>query len=366
MKKKIMFVTSNLVMGGAERIITFLANQLSEIKEYEVIIYSYEGKNSFYKLKKEIKFITEDKIYKNYYFRRVFQIFQVRKAIKKIKPDIVISFLPNQNMFSILGTMFTKIPVIVSERGDPFRDKGLLPKIKNFFLKYATTIVFQSTYARAFFKKTIQNKSIVIPNPITEHAKERDYKERKNEIVFVGRFDINQKRQDLMVEAFDIVLKHFPEYKLNFYGIGSDLNIIKTLVSKKRIQDKVIFHGQTKNIQDELIKYKIFVLTSDFEGMPNSLIEAMSCGLSVVTTDFSPGTAKDLIENYVNGIIVRNNNPSEIAKAIMFLIKNDDKSEEIAIEAKQINKLLEPKKIINQWVELIDNATKECNKDKIK
>lgn len=224
---KILFITSRLGYGGAEKMITFLANSLSQ-NGYEVIIYSYEGKSSNYILYDNVQFIPEEKIQTNYYTRRFIQALQVRKRIKITKPDLVISFLTNQNAYSVLGTWFTGIPVIISERGNPYINKGLIASIKYFFYKFADGIVFQTDGAKDYFNDTVKSKSIIIPNPVTvTSTKNVPYSKRDNKIVFVGRFEIKQKRQDIMIEAFRKVHKVYKEIKLIFYGDGPDMPVLR-------------------------------------------------------------------------------------------------------------------------------------------
>lgn len=356
-KIKVLVITSKLVYGGAEKMIAFLANSLSQ-NGYEVIVYSYEGTSSNYPLDKSIQFIPEDNIQKNYYTRRFMQAFQVRRKIKSTRPDIVISFLTNQNVFSVLGTAFTNIPVIISERGDPFTNRDLVSKIKYSFYKFADLIVFQTEGAQRFFNNTIKSKSCVIPNPVTcTNLKVlQPFNKRDNKIAFVGRFVIQQKRQDIMVEAFKKVHSIHKELKLVFYGDGEDMPIIRKMVAQYNLSDNVIFAGKVDNVQKHILSAKMFVLTSDFEGIPNALIEAMSAGLPVISTDCSPGGARLLIKNNKNGLIVPTGDANSIADSILFLLDNSELADQYGAEAKKITDTFSPKKIIEMWDESIKNV----------
>lgn len=354
-KKRILFITSELVYGGAEKMTAFLINSLSE-EGYSVVVYSYEGKESNYSLDSRVEFIAEENIFANYFTRRFIQVLQVRKKVKEINPDVVISFLTNQNVFSIIGTRFTKIPVIISERGDPNINVSILARLKYKFYNFAEGLVFQTEDAKRYFNKRIQNKSVVIPNPVTSQGSYQpvNFTQRKNEIAYVARFEIKQKRQDLMIKAFKKVADKYDDLKLTFYGDGPDMLIIKNMVEEYNLTDKVDFLGKVDEIPNTIRDSKMFVLTSDYEGIPNALIEAMSVGLPVIATDCSPGGAKLLINNKQNGILVSRGDSSEIAEAITYFLENPEIAEKYGNEAVKIKDTFSPQKIINSWVDYIN------------
>jgi len=359
-KFRILFITDKLVYGGAEKIITFLANSLSQ-NGYEIVIYTYEGKYkdklSNYVLENKIQFIPEEKIQTNKYSRRLIQAFQVTARIKSINPDLVISFKTNQNVFSVVGTRFTNIPVVISERGDPYVNKGLTEKIKYFFYRFADGIVFQTDGARDFFNDSIKRKSTIIPNPVTfQQARILPYSKRDNKIAFVGRFEIKQKRQDIMVKAFKKVQTVHKEMKLVFYGDGPDMPIVKNMVERNGLNENIIFAGKVDNVQELISKAKMFVLTSDYEGIPNALIEAMSAGLPVISTDCSPGGARLLIQNKKNGILVPKGDVDSVAEAILFIHDNPEIADCYGKEAQEIVEIYSPNKIIEKWDDFIQEV----------
>jgi len=353
LKKSILFVIHQIRYGGADKILSYIANQLSK-SNYDVHIYTYEGTTSYYELDNYIEYIPEKNIATKRILRRFVQIYQVKKIINRVKPDVVISFLQNPNTISILATLFTKVPVIICERGDPYRYGTQKSKIFKFIYHFAQGLVFQTEGAKDYFSKKIIRNSVVIPNPVTQKNKYDSEIKRNNEIVFVARFELIQKRQDIMLKAFAKVAKEYPEIKLVFYGDGQDLETIQNMVVDLGVEDKVQFAGVVNNISDTIRLSKMFVLTSDYEGIPNALIEAMSVGLPVISTDCSPGGARMLIENKVNGVIVPKGDVDEVAKAIKIYIDNPDVAEQYAKKATEIADKYSPEKIINMWSNYID------------
>lgn len=354
-KIKILFIIDELGYGGAPKMLTDLANNFS-LNDFEVLVYGYASNTHHYRFEDSVEFIPGSKFHENYYLRHFQKIPQVRKTIKKIKPDVVVSFMPNPNVLSIIGTRFTKIPVIISERGDPAVYKGIISKIKYFFYNFSNTIVFQTEGARDFFNKRIKKKSAIIPNAVTvQRTKIVPYDKRRKEIAFVGRFQIDQKRQDLMILAFKEIFKRHPQYKLVFYGDGDDKIQIEQMVKNEGLIDSVEFAGRVDNVTDVIKEAGIFVLTSDYEGIPNSLIEAMCLGLPVVATDCTPGGARLLIENHNNGILCSRGNVDEIVNAVNFLIENPAEADKMGVNAQNIIDRFSPSKIYDLWERAIRN-----------
>ena len=289
-----MFVIHALGYSGAGKMIVYLANHFSKLG-YEVVLYVEEQIGQHYDMEPGVQVYQETEFFKNYYTRHFQQIFQLRRRVKEINPDLVISFQTNQNALSVLATRKRHIPVIVSERGDPYQYHDIVAKLKTWVINKAEGGVFQTKKAMQYYGKELQSRSVVIYNPNTVVGIERPI-ERNNEIAFVGRFDIHQKRQDLAVEAFKIVAEKVPDVKLVFYGAGKEQIIIKKKVEELGLSNRVLFKGLVKDVPNAIKDSRMFLMTSDFEGMPNALIEAMACGLPCVSTDCSPGGASELIE----------------------------------------------------------------------
>ncbi len=329
--------------------IVYLANQMSKMG-YEVVIYVEEQMGQHYEIKPSVTIYQETEFFRNYYTRHFQQIFQLRKRVKEIKPDIVISFQTNQNALAVLATRGRKIPVIVSERGDPYQYHNIVAKMKTAVINKAEGGVFQTARAMEYYGKKFQKRSRVIYNPSTIAFSERPmWGKRENEIAFVARFDIHQKRQDVMIRAFAKIAKEVPDIRLAFYGEGEERAVIEKMAMELGINDRVCFKGLVKNIPDAIRNSKLFILTSDFEGMPNALIEAMAVGLPCISTDCSPGGAAELINSGKNGVIVPCGDEDAIANAAIRLLQNPEEADAYGEKAQSIIQVLAPDNIFGQW-----------------
>lgn len=361
MKNKIMFYTMSLQKGGAERVITTLSNYL--IKKYDVTIVTNLNTPSHYQLDKKIKHIKLDKLKgTNKMARYCNKILKVRtKKLKKIieqeQPSIIIAFLPEPSFRVLSIKDKLNIPVIISDRNDPkveYKNILINKKMKKLYRK-ADGFVFQTDEAMNYFNGIIKCESIIIPNPINDKFIKKPYsKKRKKEIVTVGRLE-KQKNQKLLINSFEEISDKYPEYKLYIYGEGKLKNKLIKHINKINMNDKVYLMGKSDKIEDEIYKSNIFVLSSDYEGMPNALMEAMALGLPCISTNCSGGGAKFLIENDINGILIDNKSPKSIANAMERIINDENFANKIAENANKISEKYNCEYICKQWENFIEN-----------
>ena len=351
---KIYFCIGNMLTGGAERVIANLSNYL--IKKNDVTIIATTAGMS-YKLDKNVKHIILDDKYKtNFVSRTISRIKKLRNILKENRPDVVVSFLPEPSYRLMIAKQFLNIKTIISVRNDPNVEYN------NFFKKIvvemlyskANGFVFQTEDAKKWFSKKIQHKSIVIPNPINEKYICKPYNGKRNKtIVNVGRLT-EQKNQKLLIDSFSELSNKYKDYILKIYGEGNLKEELQEQIDKLKLSEKVFLMGKSDNIKDEIYKEGVFVLTSNYEGMPNALMEAMALGLPCIATDCPIGGPKYLIKNKKNGILVSVNNKKEIVKAITFIIDNPDYSKKIGNEANKICEILNPNKIMSEWEKYIE------------
>lgn len=337
---KILFTIPRLTYSGAPKMMAWVANQMSE-KGHEVHLLTFFSEEKARVLHETIHTCSLNVIQsKSRLIRNTTGMFrtiwQLHKKVKEIKPDIVVSFLDSVGyVYLPIGHFFTKARYIVSERVDPYSYHGRVSKIRFHLMQYADGSVFQTEGARKFFEKypKIYNKSTVIPNPVVINDTVRDmqkhvpsYNERDNRIVTVGRLSLTQKRQDVLLEAFRLFLKKHPDYKLEIYGDGQDKDKIQQMIDTMGLSDCVTLAGRIDKVEETIFNAQAFVLTSDFEGIPNALIEAMSIGVPSVSTDCSPGGAALLIRDGENGFLVPRGDAEAIAEKLSQLVSDAETS----------------------------------------
>ena len=278
------------------------------------------------------------------------------------EPDVIVSFLPMPNALAVLCGKKINIPVIISERADPYQKMSKLDRIIHAVYNQADGAVFQTNGAKAFYSKKLQKKSVVIPNPVVNTHSEisHDYHNPKKEIVSVGRFEIIQKRQDILLRAGSIVFDKYPDYKIIFWGDGPDESKAKVLAKELGIESNVAFAGVTNKVLEKVNQSEIFVLSSDYEGIPNVLIEAMSIGMPCIATDCSPGGARMLLEDGKAGKLVDCKDYEALANEIMFFIENREKEIEYGKYAKNSISRFSYSELMNQWEQYLIKCSERC------
>lgn len=346
---KILFATSCLSYGGAEKNVKMVASEMLN-RGYDVVICNFNTRPTVLTFDDRIKIVDMPK-YAAKGLKRIQQFLFLCKLCKIEKPDLISSFLFLPNVISVFAGKISNVPVVISERADPFQHKSVLEKIIYYFYRFADGAVFQTEGAQRYFPKSLQNKSVVIPNPIIPNCdiEKVEQGKRRKVISFVARFEIVQKRQDIMIDAFAKVLKKHPEYNLEFYGDGPDEGKIKSKVEQLGISSNVLFKGAVNNVAYYIYDTSMYVLCSDFEGIPNSLLEAMSLGLPCVSTDCSPGGARMLIDNMKNGMIVPCNDSDALCNAINYMIENPEFAEVCGSNAKEVNDKFSYQLIMDKW-----------------
>ena len=246
-----------------------------------------------------------------------------------------------------------KYKFILSERNAPQYFYKWYEKV---YVKYcyqkAYKVVFQTKEAQEYYGKTIEKKSQVIANPITASLPQPFNGKREKRIVAVNRLS-QQKNIFMLFRAFKRVLEKYPEYILEIYGKGEQEEELKKYAGELKIDKNVAFMGQRANVHSYIINASMFVSSSDFEGMSNSMLEAMAIGLPVVCTDCPIGGAKMVIKNNLNGLLTPVGDDEEFAKAIIYLIEYPDKAGEMGKRASKLREELKPDIIAGQWEKLL-------------
>lgn len=355
---KIAFLAPMLDYSGAPKMMTWLANSFfRDGADVTVITYNAEAKNRMLDPSISRRCI-EIPLSKNWLKRNTIDMLRIAHRtihyVKKNKFDLIISFTDNASIFILLLKKFMKVRFCISERLDPYTNTGKMDQLRRKCFRFADVIVFQTEYARDYFSECIKSKSVIIPNPVVINFVPQKSSLRDNRIVSVGRLDISQKRQDLLINAFSEIAAEFPEIQLVIYGDGPDKELLSDSIRRLKMENRIILAGVTEDVYASIKSARIFVLSSDYEGIPNALIEAMSIGVPVISTDCSPGGARLLIQNNENGILVPRGNKEELKKALKYLLSHAGEAEKMADNAMNIAEQFNETKIFKCWKKILN------------
>ena len=360
MKTKIAIVITGLSFGGAERVTSYLANFFSE-KGKEVYLISLTKGEHAYPVSPDVTIIELDESSSlNSVHRYAALICGVRKQIKSIKPDVVLGMMSFSGIIAALGCLGSKIPVILSERNDPNTSTAFSEREKKFirfvYRHYIKNAVFQTEEARSYYFKDKESMGVIIPNPLyLDEMPEPDRKgSASRQIVSVGRLN-NQKNYALLIESFVKVFSWNSSYSLTIYGEGEERAALEDLIKQHGLSGHVFLPGIEKDIFSKLQLAEMFVMSSNFEGMPNALIEAMAMGLPVISTDYSGGRGT-LINNGKNGLLVPRMDANALAEAMIYFIEHPESSQSMGDEAVKIRKQLDSTIICDSWLRVIEKV----------
>mgnify|MGYP004491286705 CR=1 FL=1 len=351
---KIMMFIPSLLPGGAERVMSTVANYM--VKEDDVEILMLNEMEPFYDLSEKIvvKNVTTAKRFEGIIGSIIFLFAEFRRRkdfiheVETYQPDIILSFLNTTNLIVLSAKYRVKtIPIVVSERNDPnLYNKILRTVISNIYPK-ADLIICQGSKVASYYKSK-RGKTVVIPNPINISSIGDYHEQREKKIVSVGRL-IEVKNHKLLINAFKKISEEYPDYILEIYGEGELRNELERLIETLDIADRVFLRGNKKNVMQYIDTAQCFVLTSNYEGFPNVLLEAMASGLPVISTDFPTGIAYDLIENGINGYVVPVGDEDKLVDAIRNVLKSKELQSKMGKSNLYVRELYSEEIICRKW-----------------
>ena len=368
---KITLVTPSLFCGGAERVVVSLAEGFQLDGHQVTVITGTEKNTDFYQLPPGVKRIPLgimgisknplDAIRSN--LKRVSAL---RKAIKSSEPDIVMAHLTETNILTVLATLRTKYPVLITEHCDPnlISYGRFWETLRRLVYPFATKLVNVSQGVEDYFTWMPKRKKAVIYNPffVSKNASsEIEIPEGVNTerkwIMSMGRLT-NQKGFDILLKAFAKVALKYRDWQLIILGEGELRSELEALKAKLGLKEQVVLPGRVKNPFLLMKRAQFFVMSSRFEGFPMAHGEAMLCGLPVIATD-CPSGPRELIRDGIDGILIPNEDESALAMAIERLISNPEERAQFAKSAPEVGTRFSLEKIIQDWTKLSDRAIAE-------
>lgn len=364
--KRIVFHLNCLERGGAEHVVATLSGQFAE-HGYEVYIATeWQGEDE-YEIHPQVKRVhvglNKKQEQHNRILKFVDRIINLRHFLQKVKPDIVIAFARKANYRALTATIGMKMPVLISVRINPigyydfWSDKIQIPLL----FRRAAGCVFQTPQQRDFFPKDVRKNSRIILNPIDERFIGNEIpKKRENVVVHSGRL-VDFKNQCLLVGAFAMVHQIHPDYILRIYGPDSfdgTKQRLEELICRLHAEEYVQLMGSSSTLEKDMRCAALAAFASDYEGMPNVLLEAMALGLPIVSTDCPPGGPRMVIKHEENGLLVPVGDKNALAAAINRLIEDRKLAEQLGRNAVKIGQMASPEHIFGEWEDYIKQITR--------
>lgn len=354
---KFLLYTGQITFGGAERVLCVLANSLVA-KGHNVRFFFGDKHVLPYQIEPAVEVsFHHNPIRYNNPISLIKEISAIHTQVKTYKPDVVITFFSQWAVFAHFAILFNKrVKLIYSQRNDPLQDKGRNKIMDTLATKWADCVVFQSKAVKELYGKGIQRRSVIITNPFNpEKLPEYDIGRTQDIIISAGRL-ANQKNHRLLIESFALLRRDLPGLKLKIFGEGHLRETLQKQIESLGLHDDVLLPGNSSSLWEEMSNSRLFVLSSDYEGVPNILIEAMCMGMPCISTDFSPkGAVGELLVNGENGLVVETGNPKIMAMAMKKLLMDVEESKRLGNNARKLIHKVDSAVVMDQWEHLCSN-----------
>ena len=340
--------------GGAERVMSILSGGLAQRGHEVTLVTDYSMPNEYpvnEKVKRVVLDGEMDSQKKGNMKQSLRRIPKLRKICKQERADIIVSFISNASFRAILATRCLRTKNLISVRSNPrmvYSSKKMAALVRTLY-PLAEGCVFQTEEARSWFSAKIQKKSRIILNPISDvffNVTPQPMQEKR--VVTCGRLE-RQKRTDLLIDAFHKVCDDFPEYKLEIYGVGPLNEQLQTQINNLGRQDRIALMGRCEDVPNTIKNASLFVLSSDHEGLPNALMEAMVLNLPVVATDCGGGGARSLLADGEDGFLVPRGDVDALAEAVRKSLADPDAAKLRGEKAGEKAKGFSTEKIVDKW-----------------
>lgn len=339
--------------GGAGRVIVNLANYFAS-NNYRTILVTTFFREKEYEVDSRVErlAIEPDEANGSKLSRNIRRIRTLRKYCKTYKPDILLTFLTEPIVRSVISTRGLPVKNIISVRNDPEAEFRSVSRkiIGKMIFPMAEGCVFQTDGAARWFPIKMQRRSTVIPNPIECDFFNVVANPVKGRIVTFGRLD-PIKNHKMLIRAFGKVLETHPDSSLYIFGEGDEKASLQELIVNLGLEETVVLKGNTTDVPGAMSEADIFVLSSDSEGMPNALLEAMASGVPSISTDCPCGGPASLIMNEVNGVLIKVGDEAALVKTMSEFLDDPERARKMGEEARKNVSEYSEEMIYPRWEE---------------
>lgn len=365
--------------GGMERVLLNKVRYLKQHTDWKITIVTTDQKQRpvFYSLPEEVRMIDLDINYTDdnnlgvwkkiigYLRKKNLHKQRLSVLLEKEKPDVLVSLYPSESSFypslkdgskKVLELHFCKFFRLQYGRKGVL---GLIDKLRTWqderIVRKFDKFIVLSKEDKGYWGElsniqVISNAALFVAKKYADVSKKR--------VIAVGRLDY-QKGFDRLIEAWRIVQQHkeYQDWQLDIFGQGEWKEMLQGRVAQYGLQDTLHINEPTKNIGEEYANSSMLVMSSNYEGFPMVMIEAMACGLPAVSFDFQCGP-KDIIQHEKNGLLVNNGDIQRLAEAMMKVMSDEALRKRMSKEAKKITETYSEEKVMKQWIDLFENLIK--------
>lgn len=365
--KRILFLVSSMQGGGAERVAALLCNHWVAQGHAVTLMPTFSGRGEcFYPLDERVVLdYLADRVDSRSRspINKVRRLLTLRQAIRELSPEVILSFLPHVNIAAIIAALGLEVPVVVSERTYPpaMPLGAALERLRQWTYPWASAVVVQTGQAKGWLARCCPNaRGYVIPNPVVYPLPPTEpeinpaavVETERRLMLAVGRLS-EEKQFDLLMVAFESLAKRYPEWDLIILGEGPERQRLEQQREQIGLTDCVHLPGRVGNLSDWYMRANLFVMSSRFEGFPNTLAEAMAHGLPVVSFDCDAGP-RDIIRDGVDGYLVQPDaGKTGLSQAMETLMQDEGLRRKMGEAAKEIRQRFSIVRIAAEWDQVL-------------
>lgn len=348
---RIAVIAHGLSDGGAERVASLVANHYAQ-KGHAVLFIAAYSPVRVYPLDERVTYVYTGGDYRNKVTRLIMRSGRIDRELRNFRAEAAVSFIVNESIYS---TLKKTVPFTYTLRIHPGQACETFTDRITCLLAFhgAKRMVFQTPDARDFFSQSIRKKSVVIANPLTRNLPDWKGTEVCEKTVITACRLNEQKNLPMLISAFAAFRKKYPEYTLHIYGEGELKEELKAFANSCGVAESVFFPGYARNIHEIMANSGIFALTSDYEGLSNSMLEALAIGIPTVCTDCPPGGAKLYIEDGVSGMLVPVGDTEALTEKLCQMAENPALCRKLSENARKIREELDVDKVLSQWEDIL-------------